>query len=243
MSGSTERSSYANNQVFLVFNILSATVLAWFVLYGNIFPSHQANIHHTPAATDIMSDAVFLRNARLTAMVGLDCWHRDKKQPVLVSMTIPVEIQLAGETDDVLNTVNYGTVFKAIDKGLSGSSHNTLDSFAEEACRIGLKVGNGKRVSSTVKLPKVVKEAEGGDGGVSLEVEMVVDETGKATVHSKVLRIDNLRLACILGINDHERKGKQIVALNLELYDGKVPEKTDYQALFAPLIKVSPNSW
>ncbi|KXX74117.1 Folic acid synthesis protein fol1 [Madurella mycetomatis] len=189
-----------------------------------------------------MGDAVFLRNIRLSANVGLDCWHRDKAQPALVSLSLPTDIQLAGETDDVVNTINYGTVYKAIDSGLAGTSYDTLDAFTEAAARIGLEAGGGKTVKATVKLPKVILQAEGDDGGVAMDVEMAAGEDGTMTVQSKVLHVHNLRVACVLGVNDHERTGKQLVALNLDLYGGNLPAKTDYQKDFAPVIKLVEDS-
>jgi FolB domain-containing protein len=187
-----------------------------------------------------MTDYVFLRNIRLSAKIGLDCWHRDKAQPALVSLSLPTDVDLAGQTDDVAKTVNYGTVYKAIDgSDLARISYPTLDAFTEAAARIALETGGGKTVRATVRLPKAIMQAaEGEQGGVSMDLEMTTGEEGVKSVQSKVLHVHNLRVACILGVNEHERKEKQVVVLNLDLYGWVLPEKTDYQKDFTPVIQV-----
>ncbi|KAF8543706.1 hypothetical protein BDD12DRAFT_874158 [Trichophaea hybrida] len=79
-----------------------------------------------------MIDTIYLRNAVFNATVGRDCWHRDKAQRVLISIRLFTSVTLAGETDDVLESINYGTVYKTVAKAMGSSRHPNLQSFAEE---------------------------------------------------------------------------------------------------------------
>lgn len=181
-----------------------------------------------------MSDTVFLYNISLNAVIGKDCWHRDKAQPVLISFRLFTNISLAGETDDVVNTINYGTVYKEIAKALTNATYPTLDGFTHAACRIALDAGGGQRVIGTVRLPKALLQAEAPEGGVSCEIEMQKGEE----IIAKTLSVKNLRLPTLIGVNRHERLDKQLVEVNLTIYDAKTPEMTDYQETFHPVCQV-----
>lgn len=181
-----------------------------------------------------MTDVVFLQNISLSATIGKDCWHRDKAQPVLISFRLFTNTTLAGETDDVVNTINYGTVYKAIADALTNATYATLDDFTETACRVALEAGGGEHVVGTVRLPKALLQAEAYGGGVVCETEM---QKGKS-VTSKILSVDNLRLPTLIGVNPHEREDKQLVAVHLTLHDAETPEVTDYQKTFHPVCQV-----
>jgi FolB domain-containing protein len=186
-----------------------------------------------------MSDVVFLRNIRLTATVGKDCWHRSQPQPVKISIRHYTDIELAAETDDVLNTIDYGNVFKAVAKKSTDSTHETLEAFARAAGGVALEIGRCKRVLVYAHLPKALIRAEGGDGGVGLEIEIEKGPDSAPAVTSTVLHIKGLRLCCIIGVNPHERKEKQVVVLNLKLYSAELSHESDYQSRFAPVVEVS----
>ncbi|KAH0534043.1 hypothetical protein FGG08_007350 [Glutinoglossum americanum] len=189
-----------------------------------------------------MTDTVFLRNAAISAVIGRDCWHREKSQPALISLRLLTDIELTGETDDVVNTIDYGTVYKAVADAMTNSSYPTLDAFTEKACRVALKAGGGKCVKGTVMLPKALLQAEGRDGGVRCEIEMEATQAEAVAVRSKTLSIRNLRLSCIIGVNKHEREHKQLVVVNLKLYDPPTPDHTDYQKALMPVFKHIENS-
>ncbi len=186
-----------------------------------------------------MADTIFLRNLSLTATVGRDCWHRDKAQPVLVSVLLYTNIKSAGVSDNVNDTINYGLVYKSLVDILSGTNYPTLDACAEEVCQKCLVVGGCDRVRVAVGLPKALLQAEGEGAGISMQMEMSLNGNGTTTILSKNLHVSRLRPRCIIGVNPHEREHKQIISLDLELSDKRgQDDKTDYQQEFGPLISV-----
>ncbi|KAF8251507.1 tetrahydrobiopterin biosynthesis enzymes-like protein [Wilcoxina mikolae CBS 423.85] len=185
-----------------------------------------------------MTDTIYLRNAVFNATVGRDCWHRDKAQRVLISIRLFTSVTLAGETDDVLKSINYGTVYKAVAKAMDSSRHPNLQSFTEEVCRVGLKVGGGKHVKATAFLPKVLLQAE----GVGYEVSMTKQQDGEEVTAEKVLFVKGLRQFCIIGLNKHEREDKQPVSVNIRFHGVEETEESDYQASLQAISKHIENS-
>jgi dihydroneopterin aldolase/2-amino-4-hydroxy-6-hydroxymethyldihydropteridine diphosphokinase/dihydropteroate synthase len=186
-----------------------------------------------------MADIIFLRNVRITATVGLDCWHRDKPQPVLISTSLYADVRVAGDSDNVLDTIHYGNVYKALAGALSNSKYKTLQSCTEEVCQICLRVGGGDKVCATVILPKGLLRTEGEDGGIGMRLNMAKNSDGSMAIQSQTLLVKNLRLYCVLGVNPHERKDKQLVVINLELTLDLMADETDHQTKLEPLIQVS----
>ena len=170
-----------------------------------------------------MSDIVSIRNAAMFATVGKDCWHRDKAQRVLISLRLKTSIVIAGENDDVLKTINYGTVYKAVADSMEGSKHPNLTAFTRKAAGIALKTGGGKCVHATVVLPNALLQA----GGVGFEMQILKDVD---TPDSNVAFVKDLTIPCVIGVNPHERQAKQLVIVSLKFYDFIEEEESDYQS-------------
>lgn len=193
---------------------------------------------------DGTTDTVYLSDAAFTATVGRDCWHRkNQPQPVLISIRLHTSIKLAGEKDDVFETIHYGHVYKAIASEM-GKSHYypNLETLAEKICLIGLEIGKGKHAQTTVSLPKGHLQAHG--VGFTSTMTRPDNDGGKSKAaennkEPSVLFVENLQLPCIIGVNDHERKDKQLVRVNLKFHG--VAEKdlqSDYQAMLMPIVRV-----
>ncbi len=186
-----------------------------------------------------MSDIVYLRNAALSANVGLDCWHRNKPQPVLISLQLYTSVRLAGENDDVLETINYGTVYKAVAAAIDSSKWPNLESLAGEICRIGLETGGGKYVKASVCLPKALLQAD----GIGFECALrnaEGDNNILGDAESNILFATNLRLFCVIGVNKHEREDKQPLVMNLRFQGASEKGESDYQGRLKPIFEVSP---
>lgn len=179
-----------------------------------------------------MSDIISIRNAAILATVGKDCWHRDKAQRVLVSLRLKTSIEVAGENDDVLKTIDYGKIYKAVVDSLDGSKHPNLDVFTREAARIALKTGGGNSVHATVVLPNALLQAD----GVGFEVQ---DFKDGGTSDSTALFVKDLKLPCVIGVNRHERQAKQLVIVNLRFYDVDEEGLSDYPSSLKNIQAVS----
>lgn len=174
-------------------------------------------------------DVVFLGVLALKATVGPETWHRlNRSQPVILDIRMRTNIALAGDTDDVLKTIHYGNLCKAVTKCVESSGpFSDLKHFAGAVCEAALGPGGGdNEVELTVTLPKALLLAE----GVGLSTVQIRGGGDKAAVliQSQSLFVRDMKLACIIGVNPHERLEKQHIVINLIFYEFTNDLFTDY---------------
>ncbi len=59
-------------------------------------------------------DKLLINDLLVRGIVGLNDWEREKKQDILINLTVFVDTRAAGESDDVKDSLNYRTLTKAI---------------------------------------------------------------------------------------------------------------------------------
>ena len=59
-------------------------------------------------------DKLLINDLLVRGIVGLNDWEREKKQDILINLTVFVDTRAAGESDDVEDSLNYRTLTKAI---------------------------------------------------------------------------------------------------------------------------------
>jgi FolB domain-containing protein len=197
-------------------------------------------LHRSPltesARKPFTMDTLYVRNIRLNVIVGRDCWHRDKSQPVAISVCLATSMTRAGETDDMVDAIDYSEVCKRI-SNLGGSRHPNLYSFSQAVCQQTITMHGAENVSATVLLPKALLSAD----GVGLEGVMASshgETKDSPTFQPKGLFIKDLRLSCIIGVGDFERKEKQPIVVNIRFPRASIGGESDYQARFKPIFEV-----
>ena len=160
-------------------------------------------------------DTIFVKNIYVTAVIGLDCWHREKEQPALVTIRVPKNVEKAGKSDSIADTLDYRPIYKTVTALQTGKAYRSLPDFAKEICnRVG-QLTETVSLEVTVLLPKAVRQADG------VQVEMRMQSTkgfGPSQImYSEIYVVKGLRMECVLGVGEHERKEKQPVLLDLEL--------------------------
>ena len=67
-----------------------------------------------------MTDAIQLRGLRLTAVIGLLPEERERAQPLELDLDIEVDLTAAGLSDDLTDSVDYGSVCDAVSGAVAG---------------------------------------------------------------------------------------------------------------------------
>ncbi|KAF3122433.1 trifunctional dihydropteroate synthetase [Orbilia oligospora] len=159
-----------------------------------------------------VSDFIAVNELALPAIVGLDGWHKPKLQPLLVSLRIKTSVGLAGSTDHLIHSINYGTVCKKALEIVQKTQFVSLEHLAETlAAKVLGDELRGQWVYIKVEQPKTLLRAD------SAALEIVRRKDGVQETQDKVY-IKNLRIATIIGINDCERLERQQVIVSLTLY-------------------------
>lgn len=83
-------------------------------------------------------DKLLINDLLLRGIVGLNDWEREKKQDILINLTVFVDTRAAGESDDIEDSVNYRTLTKAIIQYVEGSTHYLVETLAAAIAKIAI---------------------------------------------------------------------------------------------------------
>jgi FolB domain-containing protein len=76
------------------------------------------------------SDYIEIENLRLRCLIGFSPWELDKKQDVVISLTLFTDLRKGGATDDPDDILNYKTVSKAVINMVEPSHFKTVEALA-----------------------------------------------------------------------------------------------------------------
>ena len=193
-----------------------------------------------------ISDIVFVDTLRLSANIGSDCWGRIRPQPIEITVYLhlkPSFLQAAAESDDVVDSIHYGHLTKAIStliKSKSGSDSSGFKGIddlirAVTACAFELAGEAVAEVRVVLNIPKVILLASG------FFVDVVTARDGSnLTVVSRKVSVGDIVVPVIIGVNPPERKEKQRVLVNIAFHeDPSSSQDVDYSSIISKLSKVS----
>ncbi|KAG5650869.1 hypothetical protein H0H81_010712 [Sphagnurus paluster] len=184
------------------------------------------------------SDIVFVNALHISADVGKDCWGKTRAQPTEVSVYLhlqPSFLTAAGQSDEVLDSVHYGHLSKAITGKLNGSSFSGVEALvnavAQEAFSLAGEAAVEVRV--VVDLPKQILLAEG------FSIDLTIPRSPSSPPSIRKISIVDLVLPVLIGVNPPEREAKQRVITNISFFErpGHRP-LLDYPEIVTRIVKV-----
>jgi FolB domain-containing protein len=105
-------------------------------------------------------DYIEIENLRLRCLIGFSEWERDKKQDVVINMTLYTDLRKGGETDDPDDILNYKTVNKAVIQMVEASSYKTLEALATAIARVAVVDCGAPRIIVRVHKPGALRYAD-----------------------------------------------------------------------------------
>ena len=163
-------------------------------------------------------DTISLRNFHMTAAIGPDAWNRSGKlQPIVLTLKLLIDTTSAGKSDEIGHTFSYGQMYKDVAL-LSGKHFRSADDLIHHLVAIATSAqwpGEGLHVSLVA--PKALLRVEGGLGREATLRKQLVGEKPIWTWERQVWLIKQLKVACIIGVNPHERLETQQATINLEI--------------------------
>jgi len=111
-------------------------------------------------------DKIIVNDLLLQPVIGVYDEERKRGQNVVLTLTLWSDLQAAGKSDDLADTVDYGQLADEISDLAEGSSFNLLEGLAEEIAARSLAKENVARVRVSLKKPAALPRAE------SAEVEI-----------------------------------------------------------------------
>ncbi|EJD51844.1 Dihydropteroate synthase [Auricularia subglabra TFB-10046 SS5] len=164
------------------------------------------------------ADIIAVRDLAVRACIGKTAWDRpdaeDKAQPVLVSVWIPYNLTLAGSSDDLAHSLNYGALCKTVQLCFGEEAKfESVEAAANqiaEACFAGFPTLMRLRIR--VEKPRAALRAK----SVAVEVERA-RLCGLHALNPDVFLVNDLELCPIIGVNPWEREAIQPVIINMSL--------------------------
>jgi len=113
------------------------------------------------------SDKIIVQDLLLRGIIGFNDWEREKKQDILINLTLFTDTRRGGLTDDPADILNYRTITKAIIAHVEESSYKTVEALATAIARICVVDHGAERVIVRVEKPGALRFAK----SVGVEIE------------------------------------------------------------------------
>jgi len=75
-------------------------------------------------------DRIIITDLQATGIIGVKHPERDKPQILLINLTLYRDLRAAGESDNIVKTVNYSTITKAVAEQVSKTQFHTVEALA-----------------------------------------------------------------------------------------------------------------
>ncbi|KAL8779603.1 MAG: hypothetical protein Q9213_006865 [Squamulea squamosa] len=166
-------------------------------------------------------DTIYLRNLNISAVIGPDAWGRkDRVQPIILNIRLKIDTSTSSTSDDINDTFSYGQMCKEITSQLDGKAYNNLQHLITVLTTFAA-FWPGEDTKLQALAPKALLRVEGGlEVTHSIRKKDRYEENGVPQVRhvdTRSYSIKGLKLACIIGVNKHERLVKQSVNVDLRL--------------------------
>ncbi len=102
-------------------------------------------------------DRIEIRDLHLRCVIGIQEWERKTLQDVLINITLFTDLQAAGISDSIDDTVNYKSLCKKVIALTEGSSFFLVEKLAEEIAGLALADDKVKSVRVTVEKPGALR--------------------------------------------------------------------------------------
>lgn len=112
-------------------------------------------------------DQVFIKNLTVRGIIGINDWEREKKQEIHINIVLYTNLENAGESDSISDSVNYRTVAKKAIAHAESSERYTVEALAFDLINICLSEKGVERARVRVEKPGAVRFSE----SVGVEIE------------------------------------------------------------------------
>jgi dihydroneopterin aldolase/D-erythro-7,8-dihydroneopterin triphosphate epimerase len=105
-------------------------------------------------------DKIFIRDLALRCIIGIYPEERREKQDIVINIELHCDLQRAGRSDDLNDTVDYKSIKKAILALVEKSSYQLIESLAENIADIALADEKVQQVIVTIDKPGALRFAK-----------------------------------------------------------------------------------
>ncbi len=112
-------------------------------------------------------DKILIKDLLVRGIIGVNDWERENPQDILVNIELSVDLEKAGESDDLEASVSYRTVAKKVIAHAESAKRLTVEALAADIASICLEDPNIQAVRVRVEKPGALRFAR--SAGVEIE--------------------------------------------------------------------------
>jgi len=112
-------------------------------------------------------DKIFIKDLVARGIIGVNNPEREKPQEIVINITLFADTHLAGETDQIDDTVSYRTIAKKTQAHAEAAKRFTVEALAADISKICLEDERVQKVLVRVEKPGAVRFAR----SVGVEIE------------------------------------------------------------------------
>ena len=86
-------------------------------------------------------DKVIIKDLLARGIIGINDWEREKKQEILINIVVTADLRKAGESDDIIDCVNYRTISKKVMHHAETAERFTVEALAADIANDGQENG------------------------------------------------------------------------------------------------------
>lgn len=105
------------------------------------------------------TDRIQIHDLRLRCIIGTNDWEREQAQDVVINLALDADLQRAGSSDDIADTINYRTITKRIIAHVEASRYHLVEALAESIARLCLEDPRVVRAEVSVEKPGALRFA------------------------------------------------------------------------------------
>lgn len=120
-------------------------------------------------------DKVLITDLSARGIIGINDWEREKKQEILINLTLMGNFRAAAISDDISDCINYRTIAKKVLQHAETAERFTVEALAADIAEICLEDERVMGVQVRVEKPGAVRFAR----SVGVEIERIRNDQSK----------------------------------------------------------------
>ena len=110
--------------------------------------------------SDRTADHILIEGLRVSCVIGVNDRERRAKQEIVLDIVLHADLRVAGGSDDIADTVDYGALARSIAEHVAGSSFRLVEALAESVAGVCLADARVTRVHVRIRKPGALSLAD-----------------------------------------------------------------------------------
>ena len=105
-------------------------------------------------------DRIYVNNLKVFCTIGTKAEEREKKQEITINVVLDTDLRRACDSDDIEDTVNYGTVCSRLTAKAETSAYFLIEALAQHLAECCLNFSGVSGVRVRIDKPGAIKNAD-----------------------------------------------------------------------------------